>query len=61
MEGKAMCEYCNGKHLYKYGENDVVEINLDHKRIEIMVEGNWGDLTELYIDINYCPICGRNL
>ena len=52
-----MCKYCEGntKFIFKYGNNgDGLYINANEKLIYV------GDTIEA-IDINFCPMCGRDL
>ena len=52
-----MCKYCEGntKCIFKYGNNgDGLYINANEKLIYV------GDTIEA-IDINFCPMCGRDL
>ncbi len=65
-----MCKYCDGKFieglkmskplLSGYCDNldQEILIGIDEKEIRIY---NNEDAGYTYIDINYCPICGRKL
>jgi len=61
------CEYCNAgdenKKIYDRGGKEVYITNYNYSMatLDIAVCYNLYGLLETAIEINYCPICGREL
>ena len=62
-----MCYYCkNGVELEMNSQWDIdrmknieVRVEIDHLRIDILQSGE--PIADGYIDINFCPMCGKEL
>lgn len=62
-----MCDYCkNGVELEINSQWDIVKmknieirIEIDHLRIDILESEE--SVADGYIDINFCPMCGKEL
>lgn len=57
------CNYClRSKDIPSYNSHFGLHINDEDKSIEICFNDvDSGISTEVIIDINYCPLCGRKL
>jgi predicted aconitase with swiveling domain len=52
-----MCEYCEQKDKYGYSKEIMSEVCIvNGEKLSVVIYG-----CELCGDINYCPMCGRNL
>lgn len=54
-----MCEFCN-EYNNKYIEKDNLSIEICETRLCINYNGRH-EGSSLYININFCPMCGRKL
>ena len=52
------CEYCrDGKDLWEVAGCNKARVDPENKQLDVM--DGYGDL--YYCDINFCPMCGKNL
>jgi hypothetical protein len=52
-----MCEYCEQKDKYGYSKEIMSEVCIvNGEKLSVVTYG-----FEECVDINYCPMCGRNL
>lgn len=56
-----MCKFCEGRKIHKVEIQDIV-FNIQINNDEIIIRSKTEDSTsDIYIDINYCPMCSRKL
>lgn len=56
------CEYCNSIKLIDDRENGmIVEIEKMNERHYLYSTCNCCDMTSSWVEIKYCPMCGRKL
>lgn len=59
-----MCKYCEGQHLIKNDEQDILVTHFVDKRNgrhKFMVTQDSGKPCSITVAVNFCPNCGKEL